>query len=144
MQKICWFFGIWFLSWGSAIAQSPVDAIAGLMDDQEFAWNRGDIEGFMQHYWPDDSLVFVGSDGIHFGWNNLMSRYQKSYPNQSAMGQLKFEILHAKKLSENVVLVIGEWHLKADEKEQGGMFSLSWKQFPEGWKIAADHTSLFH
>lgn len=126
------------------MAQSPTDTITGLMGEQELAWNMGDIEGFMQHYWPDDSLVFIGSTGVQYGWNNLLNRYQKSYPDQSSMGQLQFNILHSKHLADSIVLVIGEWKVITGEKEQGGMFSLNWKRFPEGWKIVGDHTSLFH
>lgn len=114
------------------------------MEEQELAWNMGDIEGFMQHYWPNDSLVFIGSSGLQYGWNNLLNQYRQSYPDQDAMGQLRFDILHLKQLANNVILVIGEWNLMTGEKEQGGMFSLNWKRFPEGWKIVGDHTSLFH
>lgn len=126
------------------MAQSPAETITGLMEEQELAWNMGDIEGFMQHYWPDDSLVFIGSTGVQYGWNNLLNRYQKSYPDQSSMGQLQFNILHSKQLADSIVLVIGEWKVITGEKEQSGMFSLNWKRFPEGWKIVGDHTSLFH
>jgi len=33
--------------------------IITVMDKQMAAWNRGDLEGFMQGYWKSDSLMFV-------------------------------------------------------------------------------------
>jgi len=38
--------------------------------------------------------------------------------------------------------VLGHWHLKRDSGDVGGVFSLVWQRFPEGWKIVHDHTSL--
>ena len=33
------------------------------------------------------------------------------------------------------------WHLKRDKDDLGGVFSLVWQRFPEGWRIIHDHTS---
>ena len=38
--------------------------IRNLLFQQTEAWNRGDINGFMQTYWQNDSLMFIGKDGI--------------------------------------------------------------------------------
>jgi ketosteroid isomerase-like protein len=31
--------------------------------------------------------------------------------------------------------------LKREKDEPGGVFTLVWQRFPEGWKIVHDHTS---
>src|SRR5271163_1999115 len=38
-------------------------------------------------------------------------------------------------------LALGRWHLKRDKGDIGGVFSLVWQRFPDGWKIIHDHTS---
>ena len=39
-------------------------AIRQVMQEQQDAWNRGDLEAFMQGYWQSDSLRFIGSRGL--------------------------------------------------------------------------------
>jgi len=52
-----------------AFAQSSDETtIRKILDDQTNAWNRGDIEGFMKGYWKNDSLMFIGKNGINRGW----------------------------------------------------------------------------
>jgi beta-aspartyl-peptidase (threonine type) len=38
-------------------------------------------------------------------------------------------------------LVLGHWHLARAQGDIGGVFSLVWQRFPEGWRIIHDHTS---
>ena len=52
-----------------AFAQSTDElTIRKVLDNQTIAWNKGDIEGFMQGYWKNDSLMFIGKNGINWGW----------------------------------------------------------------------------
>src|SRR6478672_2619937 len=74
-------------------------AIRQLLAVQTEAWNRGDLEGFMQTYWKSDSLLFIGKNGLKWGWQETLRNYQKSYPDTTAMGKLSFNILVVKKLS---------------------------------------------
>ena len=63
---------------------SSKEEIRKVMQDQENAWNEGDIPGFMEYYWKSDSLVFIGSNGIQNGWQSTLERYQRSYPDPAA------------------------------------------------------------
>jgi beta-aspartyl-peptidase (threonine type) len=36
---------------------------------------------------------------------------------------------------------LGHWHLTRLKGDIGGVFSLVWQRFPEGWRIIHDHTS---
>ena len=50
-------------------AQSKDETVIRLsLDQQTTAWNRGDMEGFMKTYWQSDSLMFIGTAGITYGW----------------------------------------------------------------------------
>jgi hypothetical protein len=114
--------------------------IVALMKKQEIAWNAGDIEGFMQYYWKNDSLKFIDSKGITYGWQKTLDNYKKNYPNKEAMGILTFEIKTSEELSKTSVFIIGSWSLKK-EKSVGGYFTLLWKKIKGEWVIAVDHTS---
>ncbi len=107
---------------------------------QQLAWNNGDIDGFMKYYWNNDSLKFIGSKGITYGWQKTLDNYKKGYPDKAAMGELLFTIIECTQLSKTSVYVIGKWELKKD-KPVGGHFTLLWKRINKQWVIVADHTS---
>jgi len=120
----------------SLLAQNIPD----LMKKQEAAWNTGDIEGFMKYYWKSDSLKFIGSSGITYGWQKTLDNYKKKYPDAKTMGKLTFVIKTEEKLSDNSVFIIGSWNLQR-ENPVGGYFTLLWKKIKGEWVIVVDHTS---
>ena len=124
---------------GNTVCQNA-ERIITLMKEQEGAWNRGDLNGFMSYYYHSDSLMFVGKKGVTKGWEATLERYQKSYPDKSSMGELEFTIVKTEELSKDCFYVIGQWNLKR-ENPVGGYFTLVWRKFKEGWKIVYDHTS---
>ena len=115
-------------------------AILKLMDDQRLAWNRGDIEGFMQGYWKSDSLMFVGSKTT-YGWQNTLDNYKRGYPDKAAMGILTFDILKVQILGPENAFVFGAWHLKREKDNPGGYYTLWFRKINGEWKIVVDHTS---
>jgi hypothetical protein len=46
----------------------PEKQIRKILKEQTEAWNRGDIDAFMQGYWNNDSLLFVGKNGPTYGF----------------------------------------------------------------------------
>ena len=116
-------------------------AIALVLTGQQTAWNRADVKTFMQGYWNSPELTFAGSSGITRGWEPVLARYQRQYPDQAAMGHLEFSELEMRSLGPDAVLVLGRWHLTRDADNLGGVFSLAFERFPEGWRIVHDHTS---
>jgi uncharacterized protein (TIGR02246 family) len=116
-------------------------AIGAVLTAQQEAWNRGDIAAFLTGYWHSPNLTFSGSNGIFRGWDAVMARYKKNYPDRSAMGTLDFSNLEFRFLGPDAALVLGHWHLKRETGELGGVFSLVFQRFPEGWRITHDHTS---
>jgi ketosteroid isomerase-like protein len=116
-------------------------AILAVMHNQELAWNRADVEGFMQGYWKSDSLVFVGKTAPAYGWQTTLDNYKKRYPGKAAMGQLKFTIMQVKVLDAVNAFVLGGWHLKRVKGDLGGYYTLWFKKIKGEWKIVCDHTS---
>lgn len=122
------------------LAQKQVINVLNLMKQQEKAWNEGNINAFMNHYWKSDSLKFIGNKGVTYGWQKTLDNYLKNYPNKEAMGTLKFTIIEASQLSKESIYIIGKWDL-LKEKPVGGHFTLLWKKIKGAWVIVADHTS---
>lgn len=124
------------------LAQSREEQkIRQIMAKQELAWNRFDLEGFMEGYWHSDSLRFIGSKGLTFGWQNTLDNYKRSYPNPDAMGTLKFTILSVELLSGKSAFVIGKWQLTRKQDLLSGHYTLLWRKIKGKWVIVADHSS---
>ena len=121
--------------------QKSVDAIKAVINAQRDAWNRGDIEGYMDGYDKSDDTVFVSGDNVTRGWNTVLERYKKSYDSREKMGQLEFSDLEITVLSKDSAVVLGRWLLKRSKDEPHGRFTLIFKKTPSGWRIIHDHTS---
>jgi beta-aspartyl-peptidase (threonine type) len=121
--------------------QADREAITAALGAQQAAWNRGDVDTFLVGYWRSPELTFSGSSGVARGWDGVLARYKKNYPDQAAMGHLDFSELEFRFLGPDAALVLGRWHLKREKDDVGGVFTLVWQRFPDGWKIIHDHTS---
>ena len=115
--------------------------IEKIMHEQQIAWNKGDIDGFMSSYWNDDSLKFIGKNGITHGWKNTLENYKKSYPDKATMGELNFTIISVEELSDTSCYVVGKWDLKREKGDVSGYYTLLWKKINGKWVIVVDHTS---
>jgi uncharacterized protein (TIGR02246 family) len=126
---------------GAANAVADRAAITEVLTKQQLAWNDGNVDAFLTGYWNSPELTFSGSSGVARGWDGVLARYKKSYPDRTAMGRLDFSGLEFRFLGPDAALVLGKYHLKLEKGDAGGVFSLVWQRFPEGWKIVHDHTS---
>jgi len=124
-----------------APAAQPEREIRAVLDAQVEAWNRGDLDDFMLGYWKSEKTEFVGANGVQRGWQAVLDRYRKGYPDGAAMGKLTFSNLEITQLGPAAALVLGEWRLDRAADHPGGVFTLVFRKFPEGWRIIHDHTS---
>jgi beta-aspartyl-peptidase (threonine type) len=126
-----------------ATAAEPVAAIRAVLDRQEADWNRGDLEAFLEGYWKSPKVVFQSGGDRHVGWEAMAQRYRKRYKAEGkAMGRLSFSKLEIELLGPEAALVRGDWRLvMRDGSSPGGLFTLIFRRFPDGWKIVHDHTS---
>lgn len=116
-------------------------AITGALEEQRNSWNKGDLLSFMDTYWKNDSLMFIGKSGVTYGWQNTLDNYKKGYPDTAAMGKLDFDILHVKRLSVLYFSVVGKWHLTRSIGNVEGHFTLLFKKIKNKWQIVSDHSS---
>jgi Domain of unknown function (DUF4440) len=110
------------LAAGADNRESDRIAITKVLNDQQTAWNRGDVNAFLEGYWHSPELTFAGSNGFAQGWDSVMARYKKNYPDRAAMGLLEFSNLEFRFLGPNAALVLGHWHLMRSQGDVGGVF----------------------
>lgn len=125
----------------ATVDEKTVVEIRAVLEQQQAAWNRADIESFMKGYWHSEELTFAGSSGITRGWTRVWKRYRERYGDAQAMGHLDFTDLEVRPLGKDAALVLGRWHLKRANDAPEGVFTLVFQHFPEGWLIVHDHTS---
>ncbi len=131
-----------FMSDSELRSQTAAESeIRAILDEQSKSWNKGDLDAFMKSYWNNDSLMFIGSNGVVYGYQNTLQRYKKSYSDRAQMGKLKFEILHVNRLSPEYYYVVGKWFLKRSVGDIGGYYNLLFRKIRGSWKIVADHSS---
>ena len=86
--------------------------IRAVLRAQQEAWNRGDIDGFMNGYARSESTTFVSEDAVRRGWENVRERYLKKYSDRAKMGVLTFYDLEIMPLGPDSAVALGRWKLK--------------------------------
>jgi len=116
--------------------------IRAVLDAQQAAWNRGDIDGFMQGYERSPNTTFVSGDGVMRGWQKVLDQYKRSYDTRAKMGTLVFSELEITPLGGDAAVVMGRWELVRADDRPNGRFTLILRRTPRGmWHIVLDHTS---
>lgn len=118
-----------------------IAAIRAVLEAQAAAWNRGDLEAYMDGYARSEDTVFVSGDRVTRGWQTVLERYKKAYDSREKMGVLTFSDLEITILSKDAAIVLGRWHLQRSKDEPHGRFTLLFRKTKSGWKIVHDHTS---
>ena len=116
-------------------------AVRAVLEAQRDAWNRGDIEAYMDGYARSDETVFVSGDNVTRGWQTVLDRYKKVYNSREKMGTLTFTDLEIKVLSNDAAVCLGRWHLQRANDQPHGRFTLILRRTKNGWRIVHDHTS---
>lgn len=123
--------------------RNPETAVEHVLHTQQDAWNRHDLDAFMQGYWNSPGLTFFSGAKETSGWQATLDRYRTTYASPGhEMGKLEFSDLRVQVLGPEAAFVRGSWHLTmSDGKTPHGRFTLVFRKFPDGWKIIHDHTS---
>lgn len=121
--------------------RDPSGEVRALLDAQAAAWNRGDIEGFMQGYWNSPELRFASGGNVTMGWKPTLDRYKARYADRAAMGTLAFTDLDVRPAGDDAALAFGAWRLVRESGSPHGLFTLLLRRTGDGWRIVHDHTS---
>jgi ketosteroid isomerase-like protein len=141
MRNLLLFFLVLTLQISTRAQSRHEESIRAVLSEQVEAWNRGDLTGFMQGYWNNDSLLFIGKSGFTYGWAATLANYRKGYPDTAAMGKLRFELREIRRLSGRHYFVAGKWMLARNAGNMSGAFTLLFRKIKRRWFIVADHSS---
>jgi hypothetical protein len=138
-------------AWGAGCAHSSAagdgagpagaSAVRAVLDAQVAAWNRHDLEGFMQGYWPSEHLVFMTRKGSTRGFRETLDQYRRSYDRPEKFGRLSFDELRFETLDAETTVALGAWRLFDAPGEPHGRFVLVLRRFAEGWRVVSDYTT---
>ncbi|HZI20202.1 MAG TPA: DUF4440 domain-containing protein [Pyrinomonadaceae bacterium] len=117
-------------------------AVRAVIEAQKAAWNRGDIEGFMDGYAREETTTFVSGDAVTRGWQTVLERYRARYDSRAKMGTLDFSEVELRPLSPFYTMALGRWRLTLESGETPrGRFTLIFRRTAAGWRVVHDHTS---
>ena len=109
---------------------NAITAIRSVLQAQQAAWDRGDIDGFMNGYARSASTVFISEDTVRRGWETVRDRYREKYSSRSKMGTLTFSDLEIMLLSSDSAVASGRWKLNRANDQPHGRFTLILKRLP--------------
>jgi len=127
--------------WGQTNGQEA--AIRKVLQSQVEAWNHHDLDTFMAGYWNSTELTFFSGATVTHGWQPTLERYRRKYQSPGTeMGKLEFQDLQVEMLGPKAAFVRGKFLLTlSDGNRPHGLFTLVFREFPEGWRIVHDHSS---
>ena len=147
-RRRCFPFVLLLVGFGTASEAfaAPADPnaeIRAVMSAQVAAWNRGDIDGFMEGYARSDKTEFVSGDKLTRGWQTVRDRYRRKYTTREKMGTLTFSAIKITLLNSEAAIVLGRWQLTRKSDRPHGFFTLVFRRIPpsRNWRIVHDHTS---
>ena len=126
-------------------------ALTNLLARQAEAWSRGDLDAFVEVYAED--ATFLAPTGIVQGREAVRARYAALYPDPSAMGTLRLEVVEMRPVWGVEPTVLGEsepgeihgagivarWTLTpATGESASGTTLLLFRREAEGWRIVQD------
>ena len=129
------------LSAAGLTEQGATGEINKVLKAQAQAWNRGDIDGYMQGYARAASTEFVSGDSVTRGWETVRNGYKAKYDSRAKMGTLAFADVKVTELAPDSAMAVGRWRLDRKGDKPHGRFTLLLRKLPEGWRIVHDHTS---
>ncbi|MFL5329014.1 MAG: YybH family protein [Gemmataceae bacterium] len=135
---------VWLVKQPLYASTDGTDDIRRVLNEQNAAWNRGDLEGYMAGYWNSPELSFYSGGDVTKGWQPTHDRYQRRYKGEGkSMGRLTFADIDIKVLGNDVAMARGHWRVELpDGKAPEGLFTLILRRFGKDWRIVHDHTSV--
>jgi ketosteroid isomerase-like protein len=118
-----------------------VQAVRAVLEAQQAAWNRGDIDAFMDGYERADTTIFISGDELTRGWQTVLDRYKGRYSSPAQMGTLAFSDLDIRPLDASHVIADGRWRLTIATGTPHGRFTLLLRNTAGGWGIFHDTTT---
>lgn len=126
-----------------AARDSAAREIAVMMQASAMAWNRGDLDAFVNYYEPDTTTTYIGRNGIVRGRAAIRAVYAPRFAPGGVRDSLSFENTEIDLLAPGVANVISWYRLtRGDSTTARGPTSLVMRHDADGqWRIVHDHSS---
>ena len=121
-------------------AVDPSISMIGV-EAQDAAWNRGDIDAFMEGYWKSPELRFASGGNVTRGWDETNARYHNTYGGPETMGTLVTDDYEIVLLGPDAAVAHGRWKLEGREGTPWGLYTLVLRKMGGEWKIVSDTTT---
>ena len=106
------------------------------------AWNRHDLDGYLDAFWRSDALVVVVEGEAVHGWDLLSKALHGGYPNPSEMGELTLDRVQVQMLAPDFAEVLDWDTITFAKKKEFGTATIVMRKLPEGWRVVLMHTSF--
>jgi hypothetical protein len=106
------------------------------------AWNRHNLDEFLDGFLHSDDLVVVVEGETIRGWDLLSKAYRGGYPNPQEMGILTIDRVQVQMLAPDLGFALGSFTLTFPKKKEFGTDTIIMKKVPEGWREMISHTSM--
>lgn len=115
--------------------------ITQLLKEQNDAWNRGDLDGYVRPYDDSGNFVFVSSRIIRSP-QKLKERYEQRYKaGESDYGKISVSELEVQELAPGLARAWGRWKVVFVRTEITGLFTLILQKKAGQWRIIHDHSN---
>jgi ketosteroid isomerase-like protein len=116
--------------------------VQAMLEESADAWNRGDLEGFMDDYLRSANTTYIGSAGLLTGHEAIRDRFAPHFEPGVERDSLRFEDLRTRMLGAVDGLAIMRYVLhRGGEVTESGPVTLVLRRTSAGWRIIHDHSS---
>jgi uncharacterized protein (TIGR02246 family) len=106
------------------------------------AWNRHDIDGYLDGFLHSDDVVVVVEGETVRGWDLLSRAYHSGYPNPEEMGTLTIDRVQVQMLAPDLGFVLSSYTVSFPKKREFGTDTIIMKKVSDGWRELISHTSF--
>jgi uncharacterized protein (TIGR02246 family) len=106
------------------------------------AWNRHDIDAYLDGFLHSDDVVVVVEGETVRGWDLLSRAYHSGYPNPQEMGTLTVDRVQVQMLAPDLGFVLSSYTISFPKKKEFGTDTIVMKKVSAGWREMMSHTSF--
>jgi uncharacterized protein (TIGR02246 family) len=123
-------------------AADPEKEIYDQMMKMLDAWNRHDLDAYLDGFLHSDDIVLVVDGETIRGWDLLSKAFHSGYPSQGEMGTVFFDRVQVQMLAPDLGFVLVSYSISFPKKKQFGTDTIIVKKVAEGWREMISHTSF--
>jgi uncharacterized protein (TIGR02246 family) len=123
-------------------ATTPEKEIYDQMMKMVEAWNRHDLDAYLDGFLHSDDIVLVVEGETVRGWDLLSKALHSGYPNPQEMGTLTIDRMQVQMLAPDLGFVLIWYTMVFPKKKEYGTDTAVVKKVPEGWREMMSHTSF--